>query len=46
MWGNPEAATRGVLYKKGVVRNFTKFTGKHLYQSLCFNKVACFRPAF
>ena len=25
---------------KGVVRNFTKFTGKHLCQSLFFNKVA------
>ena len=26
--------------KKGVIRNFTKFTGKHLCQSLFFNKVA------
>ena len=26
--------------KKGVLRNFTKFTGKHLCQSLLFNKVA------
>ena len=26
--------------KKGVLRNFAKFTGKHLYQSLYFNKVA------
>ena len=26
--------------KKGVYRNFTKFTGKHLCQSLFFNKVA------
>ena len=26
--------------KKGVLRNFTKFTGKHLCQSLFFNKVA------
>ena len=25
--------------KKGVLRNFTKFTGKHLCQSLFFNKV-------
>ena len=25
---------------KGVLRNFTKFTGKHLRQSLFFNKVA------
>ena len=31
--------------KKGVLRNFTKFTGKHLYQSLFFNKVAGLRPA-
>ena len=29
-----------VLYKKGVLRNFTKFTGKHLCQSLFFNSVA------
>ena len=26
--------------RKGVLRNFTKFTGKHLCQSLFFNKVA------
>ena len=31
--------------QKGVLRNFTKFTGKHLYQSLFFNKVAGLRPA-
>ena len=31
--------------KKGVHRNFTKFTGKHLCQSLFFNKVASLRPA-
>ena len=30
--------------RKGVLRNFTKFTGKHLCQSLFFNKVAGFRP--
>ena len=30
---------------KGVLRNFTKFTGKHLCQSLFFNKVASLRPA-
>ena len=29
-----------VFHKKGVLRNFTKFTGKHLCQSLFFNKVA------
>ena len=31
--------------KKGVLRSFTKFTGKCLYQSLFFNKVAGLRPA-
>ena len=29
-----------VFCKKGVLRNFAKFTGKHLCQSLSFNKVA------
>ena len=28
-----------VFYKKGVLKNFAKFTGKHLCQSLFFNKV-------
>ena len=28
-----------VLCKKGVPRNFAKFTGKHLSQSIFFNKV-------
>ena len=32
-----------VFYKKGVPRNFTKFTGKH--QSLFFNQVKVLRPA-
>ena len=31
--------------KKGVLRNFIKITGKHLYQSLFFNNVAGLRPA-
>ena len=31
--------------KKDVLRNFAKFTGKHLCQSLFFNKVAGLRPA-
>ena len=31
--------------RKGVHRNFSKFTGKHQCQSLFFNKVACLRPA-
>ena len=32
-----------VFYKKGVLRNFAKFTRKHLCQSLFFNKVAGLR---
>ena len=28
---------------KGVLRNFEKFTGKHLYQGLLFNKVVGLR---
>ena len=31
--------------RKGVLRNFAKFTGKHLRQSLFFNKVAGLGPA-
>ena len=31
--------------KKGVLRNFTKFTGKHLCYSLFFNKVEGLKPA-
>ena len=34
-----------MFYKKGVLRNFAKFTGKQLSQSLFFNKVAVLRPA-
>ena len=34
-----------MFYKKGANRNFAKFTGKHLYQSLFFNKVAILSPA-
>ena len=34
-----------VFCKKGVLRNFAKFTGKHLCQSLFYNKVAALRPA-
>ena len=34
----------GGVLKKGVLRNFAKFAGKHLRQSLFFNKVAGLRP--
>ena len=33
-----------VFCEKGVFENFTKFTGKHLCQSLFYNKVAGLRP--
>ena len=33
-----------VFCKKGVIRNFEKHSGKHLCQSLFFNKVADLRP--
>ena len=28
-----------MFYKRGVVKNFAKFTGKHMCQSLFFDKV-------
>ena len=34
-----------VFLKKGAVRNFANFTGKHLFQSLFFNKVAGLKRA-
>ena len=34
-----------VFCKKGALRNFAKFTGKHLRQSLFFNKIEDLNPA-
>ena len=34
-----------VFYEKDVLRNFTKFKGKHLCQSLFLNNVTGLRPA-
>ena len=39
-----EAATQRCSVKS-VLKKFTEFTGKHLRQSIFFNKVACVRPA-
>ena len=39
-----EAAIGGVLVRKCVLRNFPKFTGKDLCQSLFFHKVVGLRP--
>ena len=42
-WQNQSSGD--VLCKKGVFKNFPKFTEKHLCQSLFFNNVAGLRPA-
>ena len=36
------SSRRRYSVRKGTLRNFTKFTGKHLCQSLCFNKACNF----
>ena len=38
-----EAANGGVLWKKGILKNFTKFTRKNLRWNLSFNKVVSTR---
>ena len=40
-----EKQSPGGVTLKGVLKNFTKFTGKHLCQSVFFNKVAGLGPA-
>ena len=42
--GNTRRTCQEVFCRKGVLRNFAKSTGEHLYQSLFFNKVAGLRP--
>ena len=37
---------REVVCKSGVLKHFAKFTGKQLYQILCFNKLAGLRSIF
>ena len=39
-FGKNRSSHRRCSVKKGVLRNFAKFTGKDLCQSLFFNKVA------
>ena len=41
----PRSSPPEVFCKKGVLKNFVKFTGKHLCQSLFLNKVAGLSPA-
>ena len=43
--GKGRSSRPEVFCKKGVLSNFTKFTGKNLCQGLFFNKVADLRPA-
>ena len=38
------SSQRGCSEKRGVLRNFAKFTGKHLRQRFFFNKVTGLRP--
>ena len=33
-----------MIYQKVILKNVAKFTGKHLYQSFYFNKIAGLRP--
>ena len=41
MWSmTQKAVVQRCSVRKGVLRNFTKFTGKYLCQSLFFNKFA------
>ena len=40
LWCAWRSSSPKVFCKKRVLRNFAKFTGKHLYQSLFLNKVA------
>ena len=42
---NYGSSHRRCSIKKGVLRNFAKFTGKHLCQSLFLNKVEGLRPS-
>ena len=42
--GEDRSSRPEVFYEKGVLRNFTRFTGNHLCQSLFFNKAAGLRP--
>ena len=39
-WKHFRSSCQEVFYKQVVLRNFVKFTGKHLFQSLFLNKVA------
>ena len=44
-WRIVKAVAQRCSVRKGVLRNFAKFTGKRLCQSFFFNKVSGLRPA-
>ena len=44
-YGKGRSSRPEMLCKNGVLRNIAKFTGKHLCESLFFNKFAGVRPA-
>ena len=45
IWGKPfRSSHQKCSVRKGLLRNFAKFTGKYLCQSLFFTKVAGLRP--
>ena len=44
MCGLHRSSRPEMFCKKGILRNFPKFSGKHLCQGLFFNKVAGLRP--
>ena len=44
-FNNIEKQLPEMFCNNGVFKNFTKFTGKHFYWSLFFNKVTGWRPA-
>ena len=44
-WCSYRSSPPEVFCKKDVLKNFAKFTGKHLCQSLLFNKDTGLRPA-
>ena len=45
MQTNSEAVAQRCSVEKSVLKNFSKFTGKHMCQSIFFNKVASLSPA-
>ena len=45
LWYKDSMEPPEVFYEKGVLRNFIKFIGKHLRQSVFFNKVTDLGPA-